>query len=142
MIDLNNSLKVEMNGYTAYVKPKSLLARKVDKELREELKEWQEKNNAEYVKWSQSNAEAIERALKDDNYTASVFDNAPQSNDWLEDEEFRAKRFKKMSDACMKFEKEPPTSIWKSDELEYGVIELAWGFFTGKREVPMNMLYR
>lgn len=142
MIDINNPLKGEMNGYKFSVKPKSLLARKVDKELREEMREWQEQNNKEYMEYSKEHSDEINEALKNKDFTAEVFIDAPESKEWMEDEEFRAKRWKKMADCAMSFQKAPPASLWKSDELEYGMVELAWDFFTGKREVPMDMLIR
>lgn len=140
MIELNGTIKGKMNGHRFVGKPKSLLARKVDKELREDLKEWQEKNNAEYVKWSKEHSQEIEEALNNNDYGADVFKDAPQSNDWLDDVEFRSKRFKKMADASMEFKDDVPAKLWKSDELEYGVIEVAWDFFTGTRQLPKNML--
>lgn len=138
MIDISQPLKGEMNGHKFTVKPKSLLSRKVDKELKEDMKKWQQENNAEYLKWSKDNSEKIQEALKENDL--EMFQDAPTSKDWLEDEEFRANRFKKMADACMKFKDQPKPSIWKSDEIEYGVIELAWDFFTGKQEMPTNTM--
>lgn len=139
-MDLHNPIKVQINGHKASVKHKSLLARKIDKELKEEMKEWHEKNNTEYIEWQKKNSDAIEKALESKDYGADVFLNSPESKDWLEDVEFRSKRFKKMADACMEFSKQPPKELWESEELEYGVIEIAWDFFTGKRQMPMNML--
>lgn len=139
-MELNNPIKGEMNGYKFSVKPKSLLARKVDKELKEEMREWQETNNKEYIDWQKKHSEEIERALEAKDYGADVFLNAPESKEWLDDADFRSKRFKKMADACMVFEKTPKKELWESDEIEYGMIEIAWDFFTGKRQMPMNML--
>lgn len=142
MISLKNPLKGEMNGYKFSVKPKSLLARKVDKELREELKQWQEENNKEYMEYLKKNEEEFNAALKNRDYTADVITEAPDGKDWMEDAEFRAKRWKKMAEHCMEFDKNPPAKLWESEELEYGMVEMAWDFFTGKREIPMDMLIR
>lgn len=136
MIDIKNPIKGEMNGYKFSVKPKSLLARKIDKELREDLREWQEANNADFMKWLEDNKDVVENATAND---LDVWKDAPESKEWLEDVEFRSTRFKKMADACMEFQKNPPKSLWESDEIEYGMIEMAWDFFTGKRQMPRDM---
>jgi len=126
----------KINGYKFKVKPESLKALKLDKELRQDLKEWQEEHNAEFQKYMKENQEKF-----NSNEIGSL-DDMPDFTDWREDEEFRAKRWKKMADACMEFEKEPPSDFWASDEIEYGVIDMAWDFFTGARKVPNNMSLR
>lgn len=131
-------VKGELNGHKFSVKPESLMARKVDAELKEDMKVWQEKNNADYLKWSKDNAEAIKNALADKDY--DLFVDAPTSEDWKLDEEFRANRFKKMADACLKFDKEPPAELWKSDEIEYSTLEEAFDFFTGVRKARLEAI--
>lgn len=137
MIDIKSPLQGEMNGYKFSVKPKSLLARKIDKELQKELRQWQEENNKEFVDFMEEHGDALAKRDFD-----NLPDDIPESHEWLEDVDFRAERFKKMADHSMEFKKQPPATLWKSEELEYGVIELAWSFFTGKRQMPMDMLTR
>lgn len=58
-------------------------------------------------------------------------------NDWLEDEEFRAKYLQFMADACMEFfgEPKPSEALWKSESLQFEVVETAFDFFTKMRLV-------
>lgn len=126
-----------MNGHKFTVKPKSLLARKIDKELKDEMKEWQEKNNKDFTDFIKKYGDKL--VEKD---IGALPDDIPESKDWMEDVEFRARRWKKMADACMDFKKPVPSSLWKSEEIEYGMIELAWDFFTGERKIPMDISIR
>lgn len=126
-------LEGELNGHKFSVKPESLKAIKVKKELEKEMKEWQEKNNKEFIDFMKK----YDKELAKNDFD-SLPNNIPDSNEWLEDEEFRAKRFSKMAHTCMEFKEKPPASLWKSDELEYGIINEAWDFFTGRRKVPME----
>lgn len=124
-----------MNGHKFTVKPKSVKARKIDKQLREELKEWQEKNNPKWLAFAKKHETALAEGKP-------IKEEFPEIKEWIEDEEFRAKRFKLMADNSMSFDDEPPVSLWKSEELEYGIIEVAWDFFTGVRQIPNDMYLR
>lgn len=126
----------ELNGYKFTVKPQSLSALKADKELKQDMKEWQEKNNKEFVDYMNKYQKQI--ASNDFDSIPDV----PESKDWREDVEFRAKRFKKMADYALDFNEKPPASLWKSNEIQYGELNVAWEFFLGKRQTPMNMLSR
>ena len=121
----------ELNGHKFQVKAESLLGVKVDKELREELKEWQEKNNKEWKDFVSANSDAISRG---DNL------DYPDYNDWRLDVKFRGAYFQKKAETCMKFESKVPKELWESDELEYGTIEEAWDFFMGRRQAPQNSI--
>lgn len=130
------TLEGELNGHKFKVKPESLVALRVDKELRDDMKAWQEKNNKEFIEFSKKyDKELNERDI--DNLPE-----IPEYVDWKTDEDFRAERFEKMANACMDFKTNPPKSLWKSEELEYGIIDEAWDFFTGKRKAPMNISAR
>ncbi len=121
----------ELNGHKFQVKPRTPKATIIEKELQKEMKEWHEKNNKEFLEFTKK----YDKELADGDFD-SLPDDIPESKEWIEDEEFRSKRYKKMADHCMEFQKAPPASLWKSDELEISVIEEAWDFFTGKRRVP------
>ena len=127
------SLDGEMNGHKFSVKPESLKALRLKKELEKEMQDWQEKNNKEFIDF----VKKYDKELANNDVDA-LPDSIPENKEWLEDEEFRAKRFSKMAHACMDFKDNPPASLWKSDELEYGVIQEAWDFFIGRRKVPMK----
>lgn len=126
-------LEGELNGHKFSVKPESMKALKVKKELEKDMKEWQEKNNKEFIDF----VKKYDKELADKNVDA-LPDDIPENKEWIEDVDFRSKRFKKMADACMSFKKPVPSSLWASDELEYGIINEAWDFFIGRRKVPMD----
>ncbi len=126
----------ELNGHKFQVKPESLKASKIDAELRDEMAKWQEKNNPKFVAFMEKYRDKI--AAND----FSSLPDMPDNKDWKEDVEFRLARFKKMASHCLDFEDSPPASLWKSDDLEYGVILEAWDFFTGTRKTPMNISAR
>jgi len=128
-----------LNGHSFQLKPKSLLARKIDKELKEEMKAWHERVNKKYMDFVEKHKKQYEKALLKDDYTLLPA-NIPESKEWLDDPEFRAVRFKKMAMASMEFDEPVPESLWASDELQYGVIELAWDFFTGERPIPIESI--
>ncbi len=121
----------ELNGHKFTVKPRTPKASLVEKELQKEMKEWQEKNNKDFLDFMKK----YDKELAD-NDLDSLPDDIPESKDWIEDVEFRASRYKKMADSAMDFKKEPKSSLWKSDDLEISVIEEAFDFFVGKRKVP------
>lgn len=122
----------EMNGINFEVKPSTVQAVLIDAELKEELAAWSEKHNKEYNEFVRKNAEAI--TAGDINVLTGDF---PEYKEWILDEDFRAARFKKMAMACMKFEKPVPEELWKSVEIEYSQIEVAFDFFTKKRVTNM-----
>lgn len=126
----------ELNGYKFTVKPESLSALKADKELKQDMKEWQEKNNKEFVDYMNK----YEKQIASNDFES--IPDIPESKDWREDASFRAKRFKKMADYALNFNEQPPESLWKSEDIEYGVLNEAWDFFMGKRQTPMNISSR
>lgn len=137
----------ELNGHKFKLKPPSLLARKVKTELRQELQDWQEENNKALLDFSKENKEIMTRyydLINSDELVQAILlaeeHNIPEASDWQEDVEFRASRWKKMASVAMKFDKEPKEEFWKSDEIEFGIIDLAFDFFTGVRQIPMNAI--
>lgn len=126
----------ELNGYRFTIKPESLTALKADKELKQDHKKWQEEHNKEFVEYMNK----YERQIASNDFEA--IPDIPESKDWREDVEYRAKRFKKMADYALDFAEKPPASLWKSEDIEYGVLNEAWDFFVGKRQTPMNISAR
>lgn len=142
MIDINNTIKGTLNGYDFSVNATSLAARKIDKALKEDLAAWNDTHNKEYIEYTKKHADDIRKALDNKDYTNRVFVDMPESKDWKDDAEFRAKRWSTMAKAAMKFDKTPPEDLWKSEEIEFGMVDLAFDFFTGGRTIPMDLLIR
>ena len=130
------NIEGKLNGYDFKVKPESLAGLKLEKELQQEMKQWQENNNKEFIDFTKKYDKEL--AKRDFDSIPDI----PESKDWRFDKEFRSKRWKKMADACMDFSEKPPAKFWESEDIEYGVINMAWEYFLGKREIPRNMSLR
>lgn len=127
----------DLNGYTFSVKSKTFASKKVQREIEDDLMNWYKTNN----KSLHDALKKFEEQMKKENNPDAL--NGFTKSDmeaWHEDEVFRSERMKKMAVASMKFDKEPPESLWKSEDLEVGKIELAYSFFTGVRQIPIDAI--
>lgn len=129
----------ELNGHKFKVKSESFLSLKIDKEIKQDLKKWQEENNKEFNDF----VGKYEKQIASGDFDS--IPDFPENKDWRFDEEFRAKRYEKMATHAMDFEDLSDKELKKlcaSEQLEYGVIEEAWDFFVGRRRAPSNISAR
>jgi len=121
----------KLNGIEFTVKPESFRGRKLDREIRAEMKAWQDKNNKKFLQWSEEYGDAAAEGKETPE--------PPEFSYWEEDVEFRASRAKKMAENAMEFKGKIPNGFWERDDLQIGVIKAAWDFFVGNRPIPNDM---
>ena len=116
----------EFMGASFQVKPTPIRFDNIIEESRQMLLDWYKEHHPRLHK-------NIEKDVPFEKYKTEDFEAV---NSWRLDEDFRAKYCKFTAQNCMRFDREIPESVWKSDELELGTIEEAWDFFTNKRQIP------